>query len=222
MLDSARLDVEEMAAVYPFYHHSYKVLGPWLAARILPAYRHQAELRNSIALDVPSEITLPSEHHGWRATGGPESPEELQRNLQLAFNQYQGVLADPVLEAQPARALHNLLAFCSQQHIPAALVIPPESAFFRNAYQDTYGETEDYIGRIAVEFDVPLYDARTWVDDDGFLDGHHLWVKGADQFTQRFEREAFLPALRRLGAERMSWHGPEPHDPTLPTAQQAN
>jgi hypothetical protein len=43
---------------------------------------------------------------------------------------------------------------------------------------------------------VPLIDARDWVDDDGFWDGHHMLPAGAAQFTHRFEREALQPLVK--------------------------
>jgi len=51
---------------------------------------------------------------------------------------------------------------------------------------------------LAQELAVPLIDGRTWVDDDGFYDGHHVTQKGAEQYTRRFGRDALVPYLSRL------------------------
>ena len=46
-----------------------------------------------------------------------------------------------------------------------------------------------------------MIDARTWVDDRGFWDTHHMLPAGAHQFTERFGREALQPALQELRPE---------------------
>jgi hypothetical protein len=207
-LDSARLDAKETARVYPYYHQVYKALCPWIAGRMLPVYRHQAELRDSLGLDVPAgarsgncttSATGPrspsAEHYGWLPNKRPATPAAVQSKIQSALGQYDRVFADQNLEAQPARALRDLLAYCCEQGVAAVLVMPPESQVFRNSYRAAYGEIEAYISRVASAFGVPLYDARTWVEDEGFSDGHHLCVEGADQFTAHFEREVLRPAL---------------------------
>jgi hypothetical protein len=40
------------------------------------------------------------------------------------------------------------------------------------------------------------------VADDGFSEGLHLSIQGADQFTEHFEREVFVPVLRRFYSDR--------------------
>ena len=41
-----------------------------------------------------------------------------------------------------------------------------------------------------------MIDAREWVPDVGFSDGHHLLPAGATTFTDRLGREALIPLLR--------------------------
>jgi hypothetical protein len=60
------------------------------------------------------------------------------------------------------------------------------------------------VRRLARELSVPLVDARTWIDDDGFSDGHHALPSGADQYTERFAREV----LGRYRPMLHDWSGP--------------
>jgi hypothetical protein len=138
---------------------------------------------------------LPPENFGWQAVQKPARPAAAPTECDRAFE-------DNNLDARPAQALRDLLDYCRRQEIPIVLVITPESSVFRHSYFASYREINDYIRRVALEFGVPLYDARTWVDDGGFADGHHLCVQGADQFTERFAREVFRPALHKLRIAR--------------------
>ncbi len=200
-LDPARLTVAELARVYPSYTRPEIVLRRWGPPRLLPAYRHQAELRDALSLDVPAGPLpgpgqrLGRDSHGWfdSPKGTPEQTAEWTRR---ALDQYQASLQDAQLAERPVRDLRKLLALCKQEHLTAALVIPPESSVFRAAYAES-SRLVDFICRTAAAYDVPVVDARQWVDDDGFLDGHHLWLKGAAQYTTRFGREVLRPMLDR-------------------------
>jgi hypothetical protein len=41
-----------------------------------------------------------------------------------------------------------------------------------------------------------LIDARTWLSDDCFCDGHHLLAFGAEQFSLRLWRDTLEPKLK--------------------------
>jgi hypothetical protein len=137
--------------------------------------------------------------HGWRrCDGGARTPEQRVESIRFTLGQYQSVLEDFLLADRPAHALHDLLVLCCREHIPTALVIPPECSAFRSSYHAGQTAIDDHIRGLAREFDLPLYDTRDWVGDDGFWDGHHLETKGADAYTERFAHEALGPLLARI------------------------
>jgi hypothetical protein len=70
----------------------------------------------------------------------------------------------------------------------------PESVAFRGLYPRAYSTPLDKLLR-ELEREVPVIDARGWVPDDGFRDGHHLNRTGAAIFTDRLAVEVIAPAL---------------------------
>jgi hypothetical protein len=209
-LDAARLTAAEAARLLPYYHRPYRLLGRWASARLLPADRHQAELREALGLDGAAaergddpcgDPTRPLDGYGWRRFPPPRSREEFDANLQFSLNQFGKALNDGTPAEGPLRALQALLALCRREGLPAALVIPPEGSVFR-AYDAHYAAIEEEVRRTAREWDTPLYDARDWIDDGGFYDGHHLSEEGAARYTERFRREVLGPELRRLAGRR--------------------
>ena len=54
------------------------------------------------------------------------------------------------------------------------------------------GATSVFLAR---EYGVSVVDARAWVPDDGFMDGHHLLPEGATTFTKRLGTEVLQPML---------------------------
>jgi hypothetical protein len=209
-LDPARLTAAEVACLYRYYNQPYKLLSRWAAARLLPAYRHQAELRQPLGLDASASARAPCspvDGHGWRAQMDCPGPGERESRIRFALGQYEAALADPVLAERPHRALNDLLALCRHQRLPAALVIPPEATSFRTASGAGHTPLDDCIREVAAAHCVPLFDARAWVDDDGFWDGHHMWIKGADQYTERFGREVLGPMLERHMQPEMAARG---------------
>src|SRR5262249_3271592 len=97
------------------------------------------------------------------------------------------------------RALRQTLEVCRAEHIPAALVLPPEGSQFRSWYSPAAEEqTMAFLRELSREFDAPIIDARTWVADDGFFDSHHPTDRGGAVYSLRLGREAILPLLTRL------------------------
>jgi hypothetical protein len=71
----------------------------------------------------------------------------------------------------------------------------PEASEFRNWYSPTaLDRLSVYLTALRREYDVRLVDARRWIPDGCFYDGHHLLQQGAAAFTQRFGME-ILPCL---------------------------
>ena len=108
------------------------------------------------------------------------------------------------LEGPPADALCEMMAVCRRAHIPAALVLMPETSRFRSWYPSGMDST---IGKFLDRLDVPRIDARHWIPDDGFFDANHLHPGGAAILERKLGR-ALLPLLRKLKSHRA--HGLPP------------
>jgi hypothetical protein len=90
-----------------------------------------------------------------------------------------------------------MLVLCAAEHLPIALLLMPESSDFRGWHSDdTSAQVNAFLGELRLAHDVPVIDARQWIADSRFSDGHHLLKPGARQFTQRLGREWLLPWLR--------------------------
>jgi hypothetical protein len=85
-------------------------------------------------------------------------------------------------------AIRDMLTQLQQRGIGVRLLLTPESSEFRN----WYGEGKQHvISQFAIElsqeFHVPLIDAREWLPDEQFTDGHHATPSGAKAFTEKLQ-----------------------------------
>jgi hypothetical protein len=106
-------------------------------------------------------------------------------------------MANATLANGPAQAVRDLAALCRRERLPFAFLLMPECSQFREMYAPSFRAGLDGLFadiRRGGEFE--LIDARCWVPDDGFWDGHHLHVEGATVFSDRFAREV-LPRLKQ-------------------------
>jgi hypothetical protein len=205
-LDPARLRIDEAAYLLRDYYDRPEEAWPrWLLARVLPCYRHQAELRTSCGVDVfreydPGDKTRLIDPYGWLPHGEVDTPEQRRQHIAYALAQYAGDVIDFRLAERTERAWHDLLTLCRTERIPTVLVLMPEGKTFRDLYPaETKSAIDAFVRRLADEHGVPLIDARTWVDDlgdDAFWDTHHLQADGAVVFTERFGRDVLRPLLR--------------------------
>jgi hypothetical protein len=131
----------------------------------------------------------------WRAIGDGATPEERRDLLLDARRRYFRKLQDFHVSAGADRALHDLLGLCQRQGIAVVLFLMPEASAFRAWYPPpTEQRLSAYLATMSKEYAVPLIDAREWIADDDFWDGHHLLRAGATAFTRRFAASA-LPSL---------------------------
>ena len=125
------------------------------------------------------------------------TPEEYAKGLKQAQGEYRDILADLVPNGGGARALADVLAMCRENGIAVRLVLMPEASGFRSMYSPVVLERlHTFVNGLCREFGCEATDAREWLPDSGFKDGHHMLKPGAEAFSDRLAREVVLPFLR--------------------------
>jgi hypothetical protein len=134
-------------------------------------------------------------------TTPPQLYTEADRQLRLEESRgaYGKYLRRFELGGTCCRCLRELLICCRAEGVPAALLVLPEGPEFRS----WYGPGADdqvwcWLHCLSRDFDVPLLDAHCWLNEDAFIDSHHLMPGAALPFTQQLGRELLLPLLREL------------------------
>jgi len=197
-ISPSRYRFDELQSLRPYYCNLVPLLWRWGFARVFPCDRHQAELHQALGLDRPANPPPAPNYFGWRGRFGTASQEERDRETSENLERYRPALIDTTLAPGPVQAYHDLLTLCRNQHIPVILLIPPESSAFRAYKPDAEACRIEHVKGLAREFSLPLVDARDWIDDDGFWDGHHMLEDGSDRYTERLGREVLGPRLARL------------------------
>jgi hypothetical protein len=162
----------------------------WLAA----AHEFRLPILNAYAvrwLPCPYGLTIgvKTDPFGW--VGGLDvTPDDRRRLLAGAYEQYHPVFAGYRVGGAGAAAVRDMLVLCRANGIRTAVYVTAESSEFRTWYGPAGpGEVEAFARGLGTEFGIPVYDAREWVPDDGFADGHHMTPAGAGTFTARLARE---------------------------------
>lgn len=126
----------------------------------------------------------------WRVIGSYLSALERRRLTEDARHRYAPSLQHFRIADDADRALRELFEICRTQHIRAVLFLMPECSDFRRWYtSDGLSQLSNYLAVLCRDYSVPLIDARRWIEDSDFSDGHHLLSRGAAVFTWRFAHE---------------------------------
>jgi hypothetical protein len=183
--------------------HDLAVLGDddpghvrrWLWSRLTPAHTHRHGFLGQMTTNESPWDGLDA--CGWWRPFARESvsPTEYRHGLKIARAQYERCLGRFAISPERERALEELVRRCREAGMATVLVTMPEAEAFRGWYSP---QAEDAVvaclTRLSRHYAVPWIDARAWLPDDCFLDGHHLLRPGADTFTRRFAVEALGPA----------------------------
>lgn len=101
------------------------------------------------------------------------------------------------LAAVSDRALRESVGACRAAGVPVALLWMPDAPEFYTWWAPgSRAEAASYFRRLGRECGVPLVDASGWLSDDDFADATHMFVRGANAFSERFGRDV-LPRLLR-------------------------
>jgi hypothetical protein len=92
------------------------------------------------------------------------------------------------------RTLLEIVDACRQRGIGVAFLRMPEAHVFQSWCPPAVAQqADDFLSGLNRVHQVPVIDARNWVAEGGFSDGHHLNPDGAACFMQRFAVEVLQP-----------------------------
>jgi len=176
--------------------------GFWLQDRLLLWYKYRSGF---LAWAVPHWLPPQARWGGnlwdyrggeWRVIGDKVSLPECRRLTDDARRRYAPALEHFRIADDADRALRELLDTCRTERIAVVLFLMPEASEFRGWYpHQAQQQLSQYLTELQRDYCAPLIDARDWIADWDFADGHHLLSWGANAFTRRFAHEV-LHCLR--------------------------
>lgn len=208
-----RLDVRDLPLLWRYSEEPASWCLGWAGVQSAPCSTYRREfVKHYAPCWVPTDPQRGDDRpfqgrFGWRPHPlHPRSLAELESYVRLSWLYFAYLLVDFDVQKPSERPLHELLALCRQEQLPVSLLLMPEASVFRSWYPtETRHKLDQYLARLGEEFSAPVVDARYWVPDGGFIDGHHLSVDGAAQFTREFHRRVARPlAEGRLPREEPS------------------
>lgn len=170
--------------------------GQWGLARLAPAFAHRFSLLSALAPgwvawenreDFCQTITA----DGWLPPPRVAvTAADRRRAWERARSDYAWRVQGFRIAALADRALRELLQLCRSERLPVVLLLMPESSEFRSWYTPAARTAlQVYLCGLSRDYEVSVIDARGWLADEDFLDGHHLLPAPATEFTHRLDRE---------------------------------
>jgi hypothetical protein len=172
------------------------MLNPWFGLRFQVLARVQPKWTPP---GVPQVVRERLDPTGWTPWREVVTPDVYRARLAVARQEHFATLQNlQAIGEAPRRALLETFAICRREGIAAVAVLPPEGGDFRAWYgpgarrvaAELWALADAATGGRAV-------DAREWLPDDAFVDGHHVREAAAPGYTARLAREALVPALPR-------------------------
>jgi hypothetical protein len=187
-----RLGWRDWERVRGYFTRSDRAYRRWVRAQLVPSW---ANRRCVVSRAAPAWLPWPArqdgwwdytDRSGWMAYRADATPAQRRHGLDHARREYAPALQQFHVTDVPDRALRETLALCRREGIAVVLVLTPESSEFRGWYPSAaLAEIDAYLARLSADCTVPVVDAREWLADDDFLDGHHVLPAGADRFSAR-------------------------------------
>ena len=189
-LSLSRGDLQESL---PFHAKPEELSREWWTSRAIPCYSYRFHFMNRFLSSwIPVEKNLYGwqdlDRWGWKPQlsngGAVPSPETTRQRFSHHFQNYR-------IASVNENAVQLILKLCRSERIAVTVLFMPEGPSFRSCYSpEAVRAVAEFQQRLRNEFEIPIVDAREWLDSDHFFaDGHHLLPEGAAEFTKRFARE---------------------------------
>jgi hypothetical protein len=211
LLDGARLSFGEARGLLDYNPRSRT--GPlkrWAHGRLLPGYRHQAEVRDQLGLDVYPDGMRPDsparniDEYGFRPK--EESAEKQEQLTAQAHRDYDRFYTSFRLDPYAWERLVRTITAVRTEGAQVVVVLMPEGSEFRSlSSPEVEAAQREMLRRIRVENGVPVIDARDWLPDSAFFDQHHCRPAGAAAFADRFREEVlqkYIGSRQAAGPQR--------------------
>ena len=204
VIDLSRFSAVEVARMLPYCAQPIRFAWPWALVHIWPCQHYRDRMRDVLSIDTADCVRcryVTGDGWGWQSADKVESRQDAGARTRSTLETHRLALTQPALAPGAVQAFRDVIGLCRREGIPVVLFMPAECSGFRNYCPEVAKTQARAVRQLAAEAGVPLVDARTWIDDDGFMDGHHAKPGGADQFTERFAREV-LATYRFLARTR--------------------
>jgi hypothetical protein len=200
----SRLELRDLPVARRYFVNKW-LYGRWVQREFLSAFTHRFSILCRYAPKwLPAEYMSGMRDNfgwdsadcwGWRAMRTPRTPETYRAAMLHAHGEYYWALHPFRVTETPDRALRELLEICRHERIPTMLLLMPEGTDFRRYFYPPEAQVaiNEYLNSVSKQYETPLIDARTWIQDEEFIDSHHLIPHGATQFTERLGREVLQP-----------------------------
>jgi hypothetical protein len=201
-LTGDRFSADEARTAERFGYPRDDTTRRWVTARLSPWWTYRFPLWGRVApswlaYDVRYDWGRTADAGGWNVPIRDEvTDDEREAGDARARGEYGAPLAVLAPCGGAADALREILATCRSRGITVRLVLLPESTTFRTLYGPG---VDDRLVAFLKGLDAPLVDARGWMPDTAFSDGHHLMRPGAVTFTEKLAADVIAPALSRGG-----------------------
>jgi hypothetical protein len=203
-----RLRANEVPLVLGYGFPAEETRARWQLSTLVPVYGLRFPLLGRLVANwrpanLRFDVGRLPDPTGWMpAFYSRVTAEEYRHGVARAWQEYYELLQSLRLDGPSVRALRTSLELCHARGVPAALVLMPEGTDFRAWYPPSVASAlADFLAGLAAEFGVSLIDARPWLGDEAFSDGHHMLPSGAAEFTRRLGAELLL-LLHASGSPR--------------------
>jgi hypothetical protein len=187
------LTLPQVVRLWPYFKRPDQKARDWLEARVAPWYVFRREIQawcnGKVHPNKAVVITVPYDSRGHKNQDECSDEEWLNRRRQT-FGLYHDSLSTLHVGDGPTRSLRDLLAICKREQIRAVIVAMPESSTFRSWYSDeALAEIHGLLADLHDRHGAGVIDASAWLDDNEFVDYHHVTTEGSRLFSARLHDE---------------------------------